>query len=80
MSMKLLHLSAYSCDKCEGPVISGSFGTRESEISRESNLTPLRAVCLACGEGQTELKRTDLVRDFAPTEWALRRLPHPQGS
>jgi hypothetical protein len=80
MSMKLLHLSAYTCDKCEGPVISGSFGTRESEISRESNLTQLRAVCLGCGEGQTQLKSNDLVRDFAPTEWALRRLPRPQGS
>lgn len=80
MSMKFLHLSAYACDKCEGPVIAGSFGTRESEISRESNLTPLKAVCLACGDGTSELKNTDLVRDFAPAEWALRRLLRKQSS
>jgi hypothetical protein len=80
MTMKLLHLSAYACDKCEGPVILGSFGTRETEISRESNLIPLRAVCLACGDSQPELKSTDLVRDFAPTEWVLRKLLRPHGS
>jgi hypothetical protein len=72
--MKLLHLSAYTCDKCEGPVVAGSFGTRESGITRESSLTPIGAICLACGHKQTELSSTDLVRHFAPTEWILLRL------
>jgi hypothetical protein len=72
--MKLLHLSAYTCDKCEGPVVAGSFGTRESGITRESSLTPIGAMCLACGHKQTELNSTGLVRHFAPTEWVLLRL------
>lgn len=49
MKIKYLHISAYPCDKCEGPVIAGSFGIRETEISRESALTPVGAACLSCG-------------------------------
>jgi hypothetical protein len=49
MKTKYLHVSAYSCDKCEGPVIAGSFGTRETEITREIDLTQVGAVCLSCG-------------------------------
>lgn len=72
MSTKYLHISAYSCDKCEGPVIAGSFGTREAEISRESELTRVGAVCLSCGDKQTELAVNNVVREFAPVEWVLR--------
>jgi hypothetical protein len=77
--MKLLHLSAYACNKCEGPVVAGSFGTRESGITRESSLTPIGAVCLVCGDKQAELNNTDLVRHFAPTEWVLLRLMSREG-
>ena len=72
--MKLLHLSAYACSKCEGPVVSGSFGTRASGITRESTLIPIGAVCLACGHNETTLDNTDLVRHYAPTEWVKMRL------
>jgi hypothetical protein len=71
MKTKYLHISAYPCDNCEGPVIAGSFGIRESEISRESTLTPVGAVCLSCGNKQAEGVSTKRVRQFAPTEWAL---------
>jgi hypothetical protein len=67
---KYLHISAYSCDKCEGPVIAGSFGTRETEITRETDLTQIGAVCLSCGNKQTERLDADVVRQFAPIEWA----------
>ncbi len=70
MKTKYLHLSAYSCDKCEGPVIAGSFGTRETEIMRETDLTQVGAVCLSCGNKQTEMNSTNIVRQFAPVEWA----------
>jgi hypothetical protein len=30
MKRQYLHLSAYQCDKCEGPVISGSIAVREN--------------------------------------------------
>jgi hypothetical protein len=70
MKTKYLHISAYSCDKCEGPVIAGSFGTRETEIARETDLTQLGAVCLSCGNEQPERLDTNIVRQFAPLEWA----------
>ena len=56
MQTKYLHISAYACDRCDGPVISGAFGTRETEISRESALTQVGAVCLTCGNKQTEIE------------------------
>ena len=70
MKTKFLHISAYSCDKCEGPVIAGAFGTRETEITRESDLTQVGAVCLSCGNKQAETLDTTVVRQFAPVEWA----------
>jgi hypothetical protein len=77
--MKLLHLSAYTCNQCEGPVVAGSFGTRASGITRESPLIPIGAVCLACGHKQPELNNTDLVRHYAPTEWVLLRSMNREG-
>lgn len=73
METKYLHISAYPCDKCEGPVIAGSFGTRESEISRESVLTQVGAACLSCGNKQSEMSGNNVVRQFAPVEWIRRR-------
>ena len=72
MKTQYLHISAYSCDKCQGPVIAGSFGTRESEITRESELTQLGAVCLSCGDRPPEMSSTNTMREFAPIEWAVR--------
>ena len=68
---KYLHISAYSCDKCDGPVIAGSFGARETEITIETDLTQVGAVCLSCGNKQTEINATNIVRQFAPIEWTL---------
>src|SRR5258707_7437729 len=39
MRKQYLHLSAYSCDECAGPVIAGSLGVRENEISKETEIT-----------------------------------------
>jgi hypothetical protein len=65
-----LHISAYSCDNCKGPVVAGSFGTRETEITRESDLTKVGAVCLSCGSKQTQITAANVVCQFAPVEWA----------
>ncbi len=73
MKTKYLHISAYACDKCEGPVIAGAFGIRESEITREGELTQVGAVCLSCGNKQTEMNHGNVVRQFAPVEWASER-------
>jgi hypothetical protein len=73
MQTKYLHISAYVCDKCEGPVISGAFGTRETEITRESALTQVGAVCLSCGSKPPEIGERMVAREFAPVEWFLRK-------
>ena len=69
MKTKYLHIRAYACDKCEGPVIAGSFGTRDTEITRESALIAIGAVCLSCGNKQSDLTGSNLTREFAPVEW-----------
>jgi hypothetical protein len=69
MEIKYLHISAYPCDTCGGPAIAGSFGTRETEISRESPLTTVGAACLSCGNKQAEMNDGKVVRQFAPVEW-----------
>ncbi len=73
MKTKYLHISAYSCTKCEGPVISGAFGIRETEITREGELTQVGAVCLSCGNKQSERSEGNVVREFAPVEWSFNR-------
>jgi hypothetical protein len=73
MQTKYLHISAYPCDTCNGPVISAAFGTRETEISRESALSQAGAVCLSCGNKQSQVGHGDVARQFAPVEWAPRK-------
>jgi len=54
MKTRYLHLSAFSCDKCQGPVISGSTGIRENEISKEIDIREVGAICLSCGHRQSK--------------------------
>jgi len=73
MSTQYLHLVAYPCENCEGPVIAASFGTRETEISRESALTSVGAICLSCGNKQGQVNGGNVVRQFAPVEWIVKK-------
>lgn len=66
---KYFHISAYICDECHGPVIAGTFGTRETEITRESDFRQVGTVCLSCGNKQTHMTDVNIVREFAPIEW-----------
>lgn len=71
MKKQYLHLSAYRCSDCSGPVVAGSFAVRENEISKESDIRQVGAVCLSCGHqpsGSTELVT---VRRCPPIEWEL---------
>jgi hypothetical protein len=34
-----LHLSAFRCEKCSGPVIVGLMGTRRDDISKETDIS-----------------------------------------
>jgi len=69
MNRQYLHLSAYHCEKCEGPVISGSIAVRENEISRETDVREIGAVCLACGHKQAQVSDADFTRQCPPVDW-----------
>ena len=69
MKKQYLHLSAYSCDQCTGPVISGSTAVREDEISRETDIREVGAICLSCGYRQSKATEPGLTRAFPPTLW-----------
>ncbi len=69
MRRQYLHLSAYSCDKCRGPVVSGSVAVRENEISKETNIRQLGALCLSCGHRQSKATAPGGTREFPPIQW-----------
>jgi hypothetical protein len=64
-----LHITAYACDKCKGPVVDGSLGVRDSVVSTETQVRLLKGVCLACGSRQDRFPDTSYVREFLPVEW-----------
>jgi hypothetical protein len=69
MKKQYLHLSAYSCDKCEGPVVAGSTSVRENEISKETDIRQVGAICLSCGHRQSKATGLGLTRSFPPMQW-----------
>ena len=69
MKKQYLHLSAFSCDKCAGPVIAGSTAVRENEISRETDIREVGAICLSCGHRQSKATEPGLTRTFPPMRW-----------
>jgi hypothetical protein len=69
MRKQYLHLSAYSCDECRGPVVSGLTGIRENEISRETDIREVGAICLSCGHRQSKATTPGGTRDFPPVLW-----------
>jgi len=69
MRKQYLHLSAYSCDQCAGPVIAGWLGVRENEISKESEIRQVGAMCLSCGHRQEKATQPAGARHLSPLEW-----------
>jgi hypothetical protein len=69
MRKQYLHLSAYFCDECKGPVVSGWLTVRENEISKETDIRQVGAVCLSCGRRQSKMTEPGLTRYFPPVEW-----------
>ena len=47
MRRHYLHLAAFDCAACNGPVISGSMATRETDIQRETGIKQIGAICLS---------------------------------
>jgi len=69
MKRRYLHLSAFSCDKCGGPVISGSTAVRQNEISKETDIQSVGAICISCGHRQSKATEPGLTHHFPPTPW-----------
>jgi hypothetical protein len=69
MKKQYLHLSAFSCDSCHGPVVSASLAVRENVISKETDIRQVGAICVSCGHRQQNVTGTAAVRHFAPVEW-----------
>jgi hypothetical protein len=70
MQKHYLHLSAYPCDTCAGPVIAGSTGLRENEISKETEIKSVGTpVCLSCGHRQSTAAGPARARHLLPIEW-----------
>ncbi len=69
MRRQYLHLSAYCCDNCTGPVIAGWLAVRENEISKETDIRQVGALCLSCGHRQSKATEPARARDLSPVEW-----------
>jgi hypothetical protein len=69
MRKQYLHLAAYPCDKCTGPVLAGSLAVRENEISKETDIRQVGAICLTCGHRQATATSPARARHLLPMEW-----------
>lgn len=69
MRQQYIHLSAYPCDLCTGPVVAGTLAVRENEISRETDIRQVGAICLSCGHRQSKATGPDTTRHFPPARW-----------
>jgi hypothetical protein len=76
-----LHLSAFPCEKCNGPVIAGWLGTRCDDISRETNIRKVGAACIVCGFKPEIVAELSVDHRFRPVEWkwAIREQAQPEG-
>ncbi len=64
-----LHLSAFPCERCNGPVVSGWFGTRHDHITKETEIRAIGAVCLACSFRPEIMVKPSVGHTFRPVEW-----------
>ena len=69
MKKHYLHLSAYACNQCAGPVVAGSIAVRENEISKETGIHSVGAICLTCGHRQDKATEPGITRNFPPSLW-----------
>ncbi len=69
MKKHYLHLSAYRCAACDGPVIAGSTAVRENEISKETDIRHVGAICLSCGHRQDKATEPAHACHLLPIAW-----------
>jgi hypothetical protein len=68
MRTQYLHVSAYPCNDCRGPVVSGWLAVRENDVSKETDIRQVGAVSLSCGHRQSKTE-PGVTRQFLPVEW-----------
>lgn len=76
-----LHLSAITCERCSGPVLSGWIGRRADGITREERVNTVGAICLSCGLRPDAPVNPDGATHIRPFSWewpATAVLPHKQ--
>jgi len=66
---RYLHLSAFPCPECGGPVIAGWLATREQAISKDTEVTQVGVICLSCGARAQATANQQLESHFRPVEW-----------
>jgi hypothetical protein len=71
MRKQYLHLSTYPCDTCAGPVVAASLAVRENEISKETDIRRVGAICLSCGHQQDKATEPARPRHLLPIAWDL---------
>ena len=71
MKKQYLHLCAYRCDLCRGPVVSGWLGVRENPISKETDIRQVGATCISCGHRQDKPTEPERSRHVMPMEWEI---------
>lgn len=64
-----LHLMAFPCEKCQGPVVAGWTGKREDDITQETDITGVGAICLSCGSRPEALIDPLHASHFRPIQW-----------
>jgi hypothetical protein len=64
-----LHLMAFPCGKCNGPVVAGWIGTRKDDITQETDITGMGAICILCGSRPESLIDPSQACHFRPVEW-----------
>jgi hypothetical protein len=76
-----LHLTAFPCEKCNGPVLAGSFGMRRDGISRETDIRKIGAACIACGFRPELMDEPSVNQHLRPIEWkwAIKAQAQPAG-
>jgi hypothetical protein len=64
-----LHLSASPCERCNGPVIAGSLGTRLDDITQEVDIRSIGAACITCGFRPERMTQPAVDHQFRPVPW-----------
>lgn len=54
--------------------MAGSLAVRENEISKETDIKQVGAICLSCGHRQSKMTGLGMPQQFPPVEWKQQSL------